>query len=302
MDETDFEILKIIDANCRISISKIAHKLNFSLRNISQRLDRLIEENVIKRFSIQFNYKLLGFRNYAGIIDSQNKLLPDSFYEKLQNVPEIHQIWHLLKGNAKIYFFVKNKNHLERFIDKISDMGHNLIDVCEIDIFDSASQHGSYSLTDWRIISYLLNDSRATKKQISITLGISEKTVNRRLNRMLEKNLIQFIPEINFEAISGMVTALLSLETNGNTDYIHHKIKSDNTIKYWRTEDGMNTSLAYFLYGNNLNEIYEMFNEVIKRDYIDNAKLHFIVRNWETNMMIEEAISEKIHKSFGLIN
>ena len=301
MDETDFEILKIIDANCRISISQIAHKLNFSLRNISQRLDRLIQENVIKRFSVQFNYKLLGFRNYIGTIDSQNKLLPDSFYDNLQKFPEIHRIWHLLKGNAKIAFFVKDENHLDTFISKISDLGHKLTHIIEINGFNSDSQ-ASYSLTDWRIISYLINDSRATKKQISITLGISEKTVKRRLNRMLEKNLIQFIPEINFDAISGMVTALLSLKTNGNTDFIHHKIKNDNTIKYWRTEDEMNTSVAYFLYGNNLNEIYEMYNEVIKRDYIDNANLHFIVRNWETSMMIEQAISEKINKSYGLIN
>ena len=68
VDEKDFEILKILDKNCRISYSKIAEKVNLPLRNVSNRIDKLIKENVIERFTVQFNYNSLGFRHYIGSI------------------------------------------------------------------------------------------------------------------------------------------------------------------------------------------------------------------------------------------
>lgn len=300
MDETDFEILKIIDNDCRIPYSQIAMKLNISLRKVSQRLDDLIKSKVIKRFSVQFNYKLLGFKNYSAIIKSANLEINYNSHELLESIPEIHRILYLLNGEVIINFFVKNEVHFDNLLKKITNLGIKISQIDEID--KSLPEALPFSINDWRLISYLLKDSRATKKEISHALEISEKTVNRRLTKMQEMNLIQFVPEIDFGEISGMLIALLSLETNGKSKEIHSKIKSDNTIKYWRTEGEINSSIAFFLYGNNLNKIHAMYKDVISRDYIDKANLKFIIRNWENTKLIEDAILERIHKSYGLIN
>ena len=55
MDEKDFEILKILDKNCRISYSNIAKSVNLPLRNISTRIENLLKSNIIRRFTVQFN-------------------------------------------------------------------------------------------------------------------------------------------------------------------------------------------------------------------------------------------------------
>ena len=68
VDEKDFEILKILDKNCRISYSKIVERIGLPLRNVSSRIDNLIKENVIERFTVQFNYNYIGFRHYIGSV------------------------------------------------------------------------------------------------------------------------------------------------------------------------------------------------------------------------------------------
>jgi DNA-binding Lrp family transcriptional regulator len=297
MDELDFKILKIIDNNCRISYSKIAEKLNLSHRKVSQRIESMIELEIIKRFSIHLNYELLGLHQYIGLLIFPEEINVAQYYKNLQLIPEIIKIWHLLDDTIIISFLIKNSLQLEQLVNSILKTGAILDDYKEITSHKPLIS--LFSSTDWRILLFLLNNSRLSNKEIANNIGISAKTVKRRINRMINKNLIHFTLEINFEAITGMVPALVSINANNSSEDVYTSIKNENTIKYWRKTGIYPPLIELFIYGKNLKEIYEMFNEMKNRTYINSVQLSFIVRNWENNAFLENAIEEKLQLSVG---
>lgn len=297
VDEIDFKILKILDKNCRISYSKIAEKLNVPLRNISTRIDNLVKEKIITRFTVQFNYNLLGFRHYIGSVRPLEGKETINLFQELQFIPEIYRIWELIDGMMTISFFCKDAKHLEEVINTIINTGVNLQGYSETRIHFPLDI--PYSMTDWQIIFYLLNNSRSSKKEIAEALNISEKTVNRRIKRMRNMKLVSFIPEVNFEAITGFIPAVVSLETVGPSKQIYLKIKEDQSIKYWRNAGAVSPSIVLFIYGKRLTDIYNMYRKLENRNDIKKASLTFIVRNSENSTLIEDAVLEKIQSGYG---
>ncbi|MFW9999731.1 MAG: winged helix-turn-helix transcriptional regulator [Candidatus Hodarchaeota archaeon] len=292
MDEKDFEILKILDKNCRISYSKIAERLKSPVRNISNRIDNLINENVIERFTVQFNYNSLGFRHYIGSASPPKGKTSLNLFQELQLISEIYRIWELIDGSITISFFCRDAKHLEEVINNILNTGAELHSYTETRVHFTLDI--PYSINDWQIIFYLLNNSRASKKEIAQVLNISEKTVNRRINRMVNMKLVSFIPEINFEAISGVIPAVIFLETVGPSKQVYLRIKEDQSIKYWRNAGAVSPSIVLFVYGKNLTEIYNIYQKLKKKKDIKEASLTFIVRNAENSTLIEDAVLEKI--------
>ena len=151
-----------------------------------------------------------------------------------------------------------------------------------------------FSLLDWRIIYFLFRNSRATKKEIASALDVSKRTIMRRLSRMKNMKIIQFIPEINFENIKGMANGVISFQTNGPSKPIYFKIKQDNSIKYWRNAGSVIPSIVLFVYGSNITEIYNMYLSLKERKDVKKCHLTFVVRNWENSTIIEDALIEKI--------
>lgn len=295
MDEKDFEILKILDKNCRISYSKIAEIVNLSIRNVSNRIDTLFKENVVKRFTVQFNYSSLGYRHYIGSVHPLEGNNSINLFQELQFITEIGRIWELIDGTLTISFFCKDAKHLEEVINNIVKLGADLYSYTETRIHFPLDI--PYSMKDWQIIFYLMNNSRASKVEIAQSLNISEKTVNRRIKRMINMKLISFLPEINYEAITGVIPAVISLETIGPSKQIYLRIKEDPSIKYWRSAGSVSPSIVLFIYGKRLTDIYDMYQKLDNRKDIKKASLTFIVRNSENSTLIEDAILEKIQSS-----
>ena len=106
--------------------------------------------------------------------------------------------------------------------------------------------------------------------------------------------LVSFIPEINFEAISGVIPAVISLETVGPSKQIYLKLKEDKSIKYWRNAGSVSPSIVLFVYGKSLTDIYNMYKKLEKRKDVKKASLTFVVRNSENSTLIEDAVLEKI--------
>jgi len=201
-------------------------------------------------------------------------------------------MWELLDGSLTISFFCRDAKHLEEVINNILKTGADLGNYSETRVHFPLDI--PYSMRDWQIIFYLLNNSRAPKKEIAQALNISEKTVNRRLNRMINMKLVSFIPEINFEAISGVIPAVISLETVGPSKQIYLKLKEDKSIKYWRNAGSVSPSIVLFIYEKSLTDIYNMYKTLEKRKDVKKASLTFVVRNSENSTLIEDAVLEKI--------
>ena len=65
IDETDLEILKILQKDGRIPFTDIAQKLKLSESAVRKRVQALQKEGVIKKFTIEINPSKIGFNIVA---------------------------------------------------------------------------------------------------------------------------------------------------------------------------------------------------------------------------------------------
>ena len=294
MDEKDFEIIKILDSNARTPYSKIANQTNLSIRGVSLRIERLLKENVIKKFTVTFNVNLLEFRHYIFSVSPTKSKGPISkiLLDELKNIYEVNQLWQFHNNILILSVFCKNAHQLELLLGKLSSLE------IKINRYEEARAYipdnYPFSVIDWKIINYLYNNARAIKSEIAKDLKVSHKTILRRMKRMKNMNLIRYSLELNYEEIKGMVTALISLETDKNYKEIFKNIKKDPSIKFWRVAGTVSPSIVLFVYANNITEIYEMYSKIKNQKDAKTVSLDFIVHNWDNSTIIEDAILTKI--------
>ena len=60
MDVIDVKILEVLQENSRVSISELSRKVNLSLSAVSERLKKLENSNIISKYTVILDPKLLG--------------------------------------------------------------------------------------------------------------------------------------------------------------------------------------------------------------------------------------------------
>ncbi len=68
IDHTDKEILKLLETNSRIKVKDIAEQVHLSAPTVSQRLIKLEEDEIIKKYTIQTNLSKTDYPIYVFIL------------------------------------------------------------------------------------------------------------------------------------------------------------------------------------------------------------------------------------------
>ena len=61
LDDTDKNILKIINEDVRVSYRQISRDLNISVGTVHNRIEKMVKNGVIEKFSPIINHRKLGF-------------------------------------------------------------------------------------------------------------------------------------------------------------------------------------------------------------------------------------------------
>ncbi len=92
---------------------------------------------------------------------------------------------------------------------------------------------------DTQIIEALRKDPRSTNKGMALTMGVSEETVRRRVNQMVESGALQFDVNVSAEALGMPVSALVNIEVDFGVDPDLMKIANYvHTAKTYETING----------------------------------------------------------------
>ena len=109
LDELDMKILTELVKDSSISIPKLSKKLNSNPSVTYSRVKRLLNRNIIKRFTIEVNEELLGY-NVAAIIginiDPKKR---DEVVNGLLSLPEVREVSEVT-GRFDIIAKIKTKS------------------------------------------------------------------------------------------------------------------------------------------------------------------------------------------------
>lgn len=121
MDLIDIKILEVLQDNARVSISELSKKVNLSLSAVSERLKKLEHSNIISKYTVILEPKLMG-KDLSVIISIGLESTSDTqaFLDFVQTEPEILEC-HYITGEYDYMLKVTttNTHTLEMIMNRI---------------------------------------------------------------------------------------------------------------------------------------------------------------------------------------
>ena len=123
MDEKGFELLRILEENCRHSSEEIATMTNLSTREVEERVRTLEEAQIIKRYSTVINWERAGNGEVSAIIELKVSPERDFGYDRIaERLSRFRQVktLRLITGTYDLQLIVTGKNMQEvsRFVSE----------------------------------------------------------------------------------------------------------------------------------------------------------------------------------------
>jgi Lrp/AsnC family leucine-responsive transcriptional regulator len=117
VDKKDLRIIELLTANARISLREMAAIVNLSPSSIRNRMARLVDLGVIKRYTLELDHRKLGLEVQVVALITSRPGTSDIIYRKLSAYKEIFNV---LRTSGPANFIcmiqVEDISRLARFI------------------------------------------------------------------------------------------------------------------------------------------------------------------------------------------
>jgi Lrp/AsnC family leucine-responsive transcriptional regulator len=117
IDENDRKIIEILSKNARISLREIKKKVDLSPSSIRNRMERLVNLGVIKRYTLDVDYRKLGYDIQVLALITSKPSESDMLCQTLSEYNEICEV-HRTSGLANFICMVRVRDigELTKFI------------------------------------------------------------------------------------------------------------------------------------------------------------------------------------------
>jgi len=117
IDESDLAIIEMLIKNARISLREIAAVVDLSPSSIRNRMERLVNLGVIKRYTLELDHRKLGYEVQVVVMITSKPGESDSLYRTLSTYNEISKVLRT-SGSANFICMaqVKDISKLAKFI------------------------------------------------------------------------------------------------------------------------------------------------------------------------------------------
>jgi DNA-binding Lrp family transcriptional regulator len=233
MDEIDLSILKKLLENSRLTYRELAEMTNMSMSAIHKRIKNLIDEGNINAFIARPSLIALKYLAILIFGTSTAKSMDDVMKELGQH-ENIYTI--AVAGGKFLYIaaYLRDITELQDFGGYVSRTAHISEPTIGITNVPYLTSPEPLTSIDYKILKTLNRDSRKPIIDIADEVGLSAKTVRKRLDRMIENKLAIFTIEWTPISAHNFITFLhINLKEDANLNstinYVNQKY-SKNTI------------------------------------------------------------------------
>ena len=212
LDETDLKIISILSKDCRASFMSIGSAVGMTSKSVKARIDTMISTGVIEKFVVKVNPVSLGYGMSCMLIVREHTAHIDDIVSRLNLLGEVSIHSKCIGGISTFCLAIKegHEDKLELLRDSLKPATVHLM-------FTSPSSYLSskheLSETDLQIIKCLLSNPRMDMNDIAKKISISPRTVNRRLTRLRDNNVLKFFILCNPISTLGYIQFVLVINT-----------------------------------------------------------------------------------------
>ncbi len=217
MDKLDIAIIRemVVEAssltlqpNIKQSYRLLARKLGVTKDTVRNRLRRL-EAGFLTGWRVGINPSLLGYSGSFVFFDVRPPSLKPRVLEEVRRLPGMLWFADCTEGFIGCALAYKDADSLKSTLQKISRMsnaetlvgGSGRLPTCNLRL----------SKIDWSIVQDVQREPRRPYSETAKTLGVSTRTVRRRLDRMIEEHALFLMPSMNMEELQGSIAVNLTI-------------------------------------------------------------------------------------------
>lgn len=269
MDKTDMSLILLLIQNSRLSYAELADKLGLSINAVHKRIQELIETNVIHKFTAKVSIpasQTIGVYIYGTSQLGSFHGLPEKFRSN-------GSIYWLAIGSGKFVYtgaYLRNLSELEpliSFVKKEAGLTEPAVGISQPIPLPAGLKPADLVLCglDYKIINSLRDNSRKAIADIATELGVSAKTVRRRLNRMVKNYLIELTIEWYPDKSDDITTLLdLRLKPESNLSTVGFQIQKNygtNALFFWCYAN-IPDALTFVIWTNSMGELHKLREKI----------------------------------------
>src|SRR5437879_4609267 len=195
----------LLRSDFRRSYRSMARKLRVDEVTVRNRIKRLQQSGFLKGTRLIVNPGLLGVRVAQLWFDVRPPSAKDDLIRKLSLMHGVLAVSDSHGPSLTLVIMYESEISVKKEFELIAEMSNaqNLVrgnipfPECAIEL----------THTDWKIIKDIQTDPRRSYSVISREVGMSRKTVKRRLQKMIEEEALFVIPSWNPKALDGAIIA-----------------------------------------------------------------------------------------------
>lgn len=192
-----------LGSDIRKSYRGISRKLRIDEVTVRNRIGKLRASGFLKGWRAVVNPSLLGVKWVQLWLDVRPPCDKAELIKKIASMGGVLTISDYYGSALTIILLRENEVHVKEQFELIKNMAHSenpkYADIpfpqCAIKL----------KQTDWEIIKAIQEDTLQSYPLISRKVGVSSKTVKRRLERMIDGNALFLIPSLNPRALDGAI-------------------------------------------------------------------------------------------------
>src|SRR5919205_4069399 len=129
IDDVNLQIIDILSKDSSTPFVEIAKRVGISDATVHLRVSRLIDEGIIRRFTLSLNNNLLGYDHLAFIGMNIKPGFADQTTEELSNLQEVMEI-HEMHNTFDLFVKIRAKdlNHMRDIIENKIRMIPNILE------------------------------------------------------------------------------------------------------------------------------------------------------------------------------
>lgn len=297
MDEINFKLCLLLLDDSRMVYRELADKVGLSVNAVHGRIKELMIKQIIQGFQAHIGENALQGSIKILVHGESTQRDLDKILEGLSQDKYSQQITSTGDDYHYIYGLLPDMTHMSKYIEKIP----KLTGIEDPKIFLPDKQkvpqtNFDFKKTDYKIIHSLHEDARKSFSKVADELGVSTKTIRRRINEMEKHEAIDYTIDwypVHSDDFIGILHAKVEPEKRNK--------KLSNLKKYYypnvfKTKKCSNDPEEIFIHiwGNSLKKIHKIRQDLKEEENLKSIKTRMFYdvdyfNTWRDKLLKENA-------------
>jgi len=301
MDEMDVALSQLLLINSRTSYRELADKLGLSVNAVHKRIQALIESGVIRTFTAKVSLAALNGIHVMVFGRTEAK----SINEACRSLSENGSIyWVAIAGGNFVYIgaYLQNLSKLETFVSTVKKEAQMPNLTLGIEQGTDVLQRTQPSIgtilypLDYQVICALHKNSRRLLSEVAEELGVSAKTVRRRLSRMIREGLIElsieWYPDVSNDIMTVIHLSLKAYADKSKVGPLLVKKYSPHILFFWSFSNLPN-HLICMVWTTSMKQLRDIRESLLREDYIESIDPNILYTGYIYDTWRDKLVQEK---------